>query len=320
MVLAAQIAVTHLHDAHPLTLWLLTQVDGGQQVVIASAGTWSARFRPGTLMPWLGSLALAMAAGGPTSAPDIEQVPEYASAAAGPLAGVRGYVGVPLTRLGTPGGSDELLGCLSGFTVEAHDPRITTSVPAATVLGRLLSVVADSGREAELSGHALSAAEHRARIDSLTGLSNRRGWDAALLAGNQHGGPAGVVAIDLDGLKDVNDSHGHAVGDDQLRRAGNALRAACRPDDVVSRPGGDEFAVLALGVDLDDLLHLRDRLERQLGRSEVAASLGVARREPGEDLADTWRRADLAMYEDKRGRRVLRGVRAASTTPGTPGS
>ncbi|MGJ7441956.1 GGDEF domain-containing protein [Aquipuribacter sp. MA13-6] len=307
---AARIAVAHLHEVHPLALWLVTEVDGGHQRVVTSAGPWSGRFPTGATLPWLGSLALAMAAGGPTTAPDISRVPRYLTATTEPRAGVRGYVGVPVAGSCLDGG-DDLLACLSGVSDVHDDPTITAAASDAVVLGRLLSVVADAGRAADRHDDALTEAARHSWTDALTGLGNRRAWDDALAVATRRSGRSGVIAVDLDGLKHLNDTHGHAVGDTRLQQAAHALVAGCRPDDVIARPGGDEFTVLAVDVGLNDLLHLGDRLRLHLQHSDVPASLGLAHRRLGEDLADTWTRADLAMLEDKRSRRVGRGAPSA---------
>lgn len=304
---AAGIAVGYLQQTHPLALWLLTEVDGAHQRVVAGAGPWWARWPPGTELPWLGSLSLAMTAGGPTAAPDLARVPGYLAATAEPRTGVLGYVGVPVLGSCSPEGSDVLLGCLSGLSAVHDDPVVTAAAPTALVLAQLLSVVADSGRAADLRDDALTEAERHSLTDALTGLGNRRAWDVALASADHRTDPVGVLAVDLDGLKHLNDTRGHAAGDARLRQAAGVLRGGCRPHDLIARPGGDEFAVMALGLGLDDLLHLGERLREQLCAADVPASLGVAHRRPGEALPDTWTRADLAMFQDKRSRRVLRG-------------
>lgn len=308
---AAEIAVAHLQQAFPLQLWLLTEVDGGQRTVLASAGPWALRYPPRTLLPWLGSLCLAMTAGGPRVAPDIAAVPRYLATAVEPRSGVRGYVGVPVARLDATGGADDLIGCLSGFSDTRDDPAVTAAAPTLAVLGSLLSVVADAARVTALDAQRLTQAQRHAMTDALTGLSNRRGWDEALAAVASRGVPCGMVVVDLDGLKHLNDSRGHAAGDMRLRLTAGVLTAACRGEDVVSRSGGDEFAILVQHVDVDVL---RARLRRHLDRAGVAASLGVATQRRGEDLASTWTRADLSMLADKRDRRVLRRMPESELT------
>jgi diguanylate cyclase (GGDEF)-like protein len=89
-----------------------------------------------------------------------------------------------------------------------------------------------------------------AQVDPLTGLPNRSGFAAAAeraIAEAARGGPlCSVMVIDLDGLKDINDSFGHPVGDAALRRMGAAIQACAEPEEVVAHLGGDEFAVLAV--------------------------------------------------------------------------
>lgn len=98
---------------------------------------------------------------------------------------------------------------------------------------------------------AQAQAETRAMTDPLTGLANRRGFDAALaaaLARAARGGAFALLHIDLDHFKAVNDSHGHAAGDDVLTSVAICLCREMRVQDVVARIGGDEFVVLAEGV------------------------------------------------------------------------
>jgi len=111
-----------------------------------------------------------------------------------------------------------------------------------------------------------------------------------------------VVAIDLDGLKRVNDTLGHTAGDQLLRSAAAALASVTRAIDTVSRVGGDEFAVLAVDTDLVTARILAGRLADALSDAGVQASLGLAERSPESGLAGAWAEADRRMYTTKRRR------------------
>lgn len=156
--------------------------------------------------------------------------------------------------------------------------------------------------------------EHLADHDPLTGLLNRRGFEAALerhLTLARRYEPAGaLLAIDLDGFKLVNDSLGHRVGDELIIRCAGALRAALRESDVIARIGGDEFAVLLPGDGGEEAQIVADKLVRavrehgagieQRYAHAVTASIGIAPFVSDDLTADEMLvRADLAMYEAK---------------------
>jgi diguanylate cyclase (GGDEF)-like protein len=151
--------------------------------------------------------------------------------------------------------------------------------------------------------------------DPLTGLGNRRALAERLadaqLRRARAGGDIGLLYIDLDVFKLVNDTYGHAVGDRVLIETGRRLRAATREVDTVCRLGGDEFVVLCAPIDgSDGIRDLVDRLASMppltvhAGGAEIAVaeSVGSIMVEPDEDLDHVLRRADAAMYRAKRSR------------------
>jgi diguanylate cyclase (GGDEF)-like protein/PAS domain S-box-containing protein len=155
--------------------------------------------------------------------------------------------------------------------------------------------------------------QHQALHDHLTGLPNRRLFDDRLshaqrLARRQDHGLA-VVALDLDGFKTVNDTHGHAAGDEVLIAVAARLAAACRESDTVARVGGDEFAVLCEGSDADRYAPaLAERLRTALSgtlvlssgaQTALSASVGFAVAEAADAYDTLLRRADAAMYSWK---------------------
>ena len=161
-----------------------------------------------------------------------------------------------------------------------------------------------------------AAATLQARTDELTGLSNRTAVleriDAICHTAATTDRPGAVVYIDLDGFKNVNDTHGHAAGDRILREIGERLRAAC-PDDDVARMGGDEFIVLIeraenierVSAFAEQLIRLVEEpcATREGQAFSLTASAGITLCDGSCDALETIARADFAVYHAKeRGR------------------
>ncbi|SDD37729.1 diguanylate cyclase (GGDEF) domain-containing protein [Geodermatophilus telluris] len=162
-----------------------------------------------------------------------------------------------------------------------------------------------------------SALAHQAAHDPLTELPNRAQAlslvTAALHRGRRTGHPTGLLFVDLDGFKAVNDGHGHAAGDDVLQEVARRLRDAVRPGDVVCRLGGDEFVVLVEEAGSErDLLGLAERLIAAVSEPmtadgsavRIGASIGIAVCRDADTDADALiAEADTAAYRAKhRGR------------------
>lgn len=151
-----------------------------------------------------------------------------------------------------------------------------------------------------------------ATIDELTGLSNRRGFDAiaahTVAVCQRVDRPASLLMFDLNGFKQVNDTLGHAAGDRLLQRFARELVATFRDSDVVARLGGDEFCVLLSGATATDVQRplsiLLDRLEKSGERPSIVFSVGAATydRQKHETVAHLVQEADIAMYRQKRAR------------------
>ena len=186
---------------------------------------------------------------------------------------------------------------------------------AVQLVGQMLSTIVAREQLAHARSMDASAAYALAERDQLTGLRNRRGWVTAVAHEDtrcrRYGSGASVLVLDLDNLKQVNDTGGHAAGDELLALCAEVLQATSRPGDTLARTGGDEFAVLAVECDPVSLRALEVRLRMQLRTAGVSAATGGATRRTGEHLSETWKRADAAMYQDKRSRR-----RRGPPTPG----
>ena len=193
------------------------------------------------------------------------------------------------------GAGDELVVVPERELSEAEENLVRT---VANTLGIALAHMRDEER-----------IRHEAVHDPLTGLPNRTllrdRLDRALARSVRDGGDTGVLFVDLDNFKQVNDAHGHGVGDAVLIELGRRLQAAIRPTDTVARVGGDEFVVVCEQVDKPSALALGRRLELaveqplRLGEVEhrLTASIGIAvGRNDREELVG---RADAALYGAK---------------------
>lgn len=157
--------------------------------------------------------------------------------------------------------------------------------------------------------------ERLAYFDGVTELPNRglladRARQVLLLAGRSET-PAALLLLDMDRFKTVNDSMGHAVGDEVLRQVSGRLLGALRDSDTLARLGGDEFVALLPGCTAQDAMNVADKLRDalqapltlpgQAGRLPMTASIGVCGYpEDGRDLDQLLMNADIAMYEAKR--------------------
>jgi diguanylate cyclase (GGDEF)-like protein len=146
--------------------------------------------------------------------------------------------------------------------------------------------------------------------DGLTGLYNRRYLDDAMLLeerrGKRSGGSFGLLMIDIDHFKKVNDNNGHEAGDEVLKKFAEVLKKHTRGGDIPCRYGGEEFTVLLPGASLDASLHraehIRDAVEKEsfgqnLGR--ITVSLGVAYPVNGDSAQEILQAADRALYQAK---------------------
>jgi diguanylate cyclase (GGDEF)-like protein len=155
---------------------------------------------------------------------------------------------------------------------------------------------------------------HRAFHDSLTGLANRALFydrvEHALTRAAREGARVGVLFVDLDDFKAVNDAHGHSRGDRLLQQVARRLTSSLRSADTVARLGGDEFGVLIEGVsDVNAVFRAAERALEALAPlididgelASAAGSVGIAISELDDrGVEELLRKADLAMYEAKR--------------------
>jgi diguanylate cyclase (GGDEF)-like protein len=184
---------------------------------------------------------------------------------------------------------------------------------SATFARNLLRVLAGRVRH----DHAILAStsderrrfERLSMIDGLTTLHNRRWFDEMfplqLARLSREGRRGAIFMADVDMFKQLNDRHGHAVGDAVLRRIGRVLLAGLRPGDMLARYGGEEFALLVADVGVEVALEVADRLRRAVGTSAAdgspvcTMSVGVADVRADEPFDALVKRADAALFRAK---------------------
>jgi diguanylate cyclase (GGDEF)-like protein len=156
--------------------------------------------------------------------------------------------------------------------------------------------------------------QHYALIDQLTGLQNRRAGMESLTqawsVAERSGDPVTMMMIDIDHFKEVNDVHGHAVGDQVLLEVARTIRRSARKEDAVCRMGGEEFLVICRNADLASSWHAAERLRKAVAGLKVAVegkqlgvtiSVGLAAREDGmADPGALINAADKALYAAKK--------------------
>jgi len=219
--------------------------------------------------------------------------------------GLRSMLVVPLRH------GDGVVGVLKVMSRQPHAFKITD--------GKTLELLSEvvGGAMYWAGRYGSDRLYHRATRDDLTGLANR--WlffdrlRVLLAQGRRQASAVAVLAIDMDGLKQINDTHGHLVGDAALTEFGQRLQAAAREADTVARLGGDEFGVILCGAgEPGCLTATTERLQQRLDAEVVlravplrlAGSIGGAiAPADGDEAAELLQVADRRMYEAKRRRK-----------------
>ena len=252
---------------------------------------------------------------------DEGHVVRYASPSAHTLFDGHTVVGTALTDLVGPVNAPSALAVLSGtdrapaewVIDQGGNERLWVEVRADDLredptVGGVVLTLRDVTEQRRLEGEL----RHHAYHDPLTGLANRRSLQDRLTQAferSRHNGrTCGLLLIDLDDFKDVNDTKGHGVGDELLVAVADRLRAVLRPDDLAARLGGDEFAVvitdLAGAAEADGLARridsaFREPFELAEATLSTTASIGVALTEACHSAEELLRNADLALYAAK---------------------
>lgn len=162
----------------------------------------------------------------------------------------------------------------------------------------------------------LEQTQREAKTDTLTGLANRKAFDDLVNKVTDDADSSGLdvcmLFCDLDNFKDINDTHGHLVGDQVLKVIANALRDSVKGRDLVARYGGEEFSIILLNTSLQNAKTVADNIRQEIASKriqrkdtrqslgQITVSFGVARYVPTEGVESFMQRADRALYMSKR--------------------
>jgi len=219
---------------------------------------------------------------------------------------------------------------------ELDDVRSDEAETVVAVVDRLIESNDQMQRrlrdaEERLNEQARQIESHatEARTDALTLLANRRAFDDAIVRAlsetQRLGAPLGLIMLDVDHFKTLNDTYGHQTGDDVLRGLGMILRQYSLETDVAARYGGEEFAIVLPGTSPEKTLENAERIRlavesadltgREKG-TQVTVSMGVAMSKVGETATSLIKRADTALYAAKKaGRNRIYEHKANASTP-----
>jgi diguanylate cyclase (GGDEF)-like protein len=266
--------------------------------------------------------ALVLPAAAPAATPALPPV-QVPSAVASTAA-------LPLLAATRPSGAKRVSGRPAGRQLAAPRrsvvQRIVNRIPTGFLAALAAAMLAALGfalvwlRERRRAGRARRAA----LVDPLTGIANRLAFEQRLehewRRATRYERPLGLLLLDLDGLKLVNDTEGHAAGDEMLRAVGTTIASDIRDSDLPARLAGDEFVVLCPETADDGMKLLAAKLSKRLQARGIEVSIGRAQLDL-EDAApeDLVARADVAMYRQKERRQAIRsGAARRAARPTAP--
>lgn len=283
-------------------LWMMTRVRCDDWIVLYTEDH-GYNVKEGTVFRWSDSFCSRMVRGqGPRVAPSAMEIPVYATAPIGKEVSIGAYIGVPVVD-----NDGALFGTLCAIDPMPQAASVQDKLPFIELFASLLGTILGTEQRSIELNRLLEICRQEAATDRLTGIQNRSGWVRSVLVeearARRYGTPMSVFVIDLDNLKMVNDSGGHALGDELIRRTADCLQAIIRESDIVARLGGDEFAVLAMNCDKRGAGMMLKKIVNALKENGIEASVGNSTRDAVGGLAQTLERADRKMYAAKSARK-----------------
>lgn len=194
-----------------------------------------------------------------------------------------------------------------GFRV----PVTVHTIPIRDSQRRFIGILKDNSAKLEAL-QKIKELEELSLIDPLTKVANRRYIEITLRTQlsefNRYGWPFGILCIDIDYFKKINDAYGHETGDEVLKMVVNTLLNSLRSFDLLGRWGGEEFVAIVVNIKEGQLYPIADRLRmlveqssftKGLDKIHVTISIGATLVQPGDTIKSLFRRADMLMYQSK---------------------
>lgn len=289
----------YLHKKLGMDTWIVARVDGEDYIALRVKEGESG-IHEGQVFRFADTFCNLMLSGdAPTVAPNTDDVPCFVKARQVLGMTIGAYVGVPIRF-----SDGSLFGTLCAIDSHPVPETLREEMPLVELMADMIGKLLEKEMAAQAERRKSAKQRLEARTDTLTNLFNRRAWDEfaaeEVNLGRQLGLSHHILSIDVDGLKAVNDTQGHAAGDAMLRDAAEALLSAMRDSDFLARWGGDEFAALIMDSPEEVAMHVKTRMHAALRRKGISASIGVEATRPHETLEEAWAAADEKMYAEKR--------------------
>lgn len=290
---ASRAILAYLHQQFGFKLWMTTRTEGDDWIIL-QAENHGYDVHEGAVFRWADTFCARMLNGdGPRVAPDVQAVPAYASAPLGVQLPTGAYIGVPMTRR-----DGSFLGTLSAIDPEPQSVDIDQVLPLVELLARLLGIVLENELRSVAQQRLLERTLEAAQTDMLTGLLNRRGWEAGISLEaarvRRYGVAVCVLVVEI--AAGISDS---PIDDALVSRAAECLRACVRDSDILARIEGNEFGVLALECGATGSEKLGIKLKHALTEAGISASVGGVAFDPNDEIEETVARAAEAMVADK---------------------
>lgn len=308
---ASKAVLEYLYQKLGFRLWMVTRKDGNDWIVLFSEDH-GYNVQAGEVFCWADSFCSKMVQGmGPRIAPVSDNVPAYRDAQIGQKVPIQAYIGVPMYR-----DDGTLFGTLCAIDPETKPEDLLREQAMIELMASLLATILDAELKSVEQKRRAERASVDAMLDPLTGLLNRRGWTELTCKEEErmrrYGSAAGVIYLDLDNLKKVNDHSGHKAGDRLICKTAELLKKTVRESDLVARIGGDEFVVLAVECDPRTCFSLIERIQATFSDAGIAASIGFGLKNATNTIDQAVALADEDMYQQKQARK---GESAPSENP-----